>query len=63
MVLIAIHREVPLSHDVIRAMVEDGFRLYDLVNFFYRPYDNALWQVDCLFVRVTSPLISSRRWN
>lgn len=52
----------PLFHEAVHFMGERGFRLYDLCTFFRRPYDGALWQVDAIFVRSSSPLVASRRW-
>jgi hypothetical protein len=60
--LIAIHDGVPLFHEVVAFMVEYGFHAYDISSFFWRPYDNALWQVDMIFVHKSSKLLESRRW-
>jgi FkbM family methyltransferase len=35
---------------------EKGFVLYDMVDALYRPADNALWQVDCVFIHQDNPL-------
>ena len=43
-------------------MAARGFRVYDVCTFFRRPYDNALWQMDMVFVKATSPLMASTRW-
>jgi FkbM family methyltransferase len=60
--LIAIYEGAPLVHDVVAYMTAHGFRVYDVCTFFRRPYDNALWQMDMIFVRATSPLLASTRW-
>jgi FkbM family methyltransferase len=60
--LIAIYQGAPLAHDVVSYMATRGFRVYDVCTFFRRPYDNALWQMDVIFVRATSPLMESTRW-
>ena len=60
---IDIHSGAPLFHEVVSFMAEREFRLYDIGTFFRRPYDAALWQADVVFVRFSSPLASSKRWN
>ena len=41
----------PQFYDVIAYMKECGFVAYDLCGFLYRPFDNALCQVDMIFAR------------
>lgn len=41
----------PQFYDVISRMKQLGFVVYDAYNFLYRPLDNALCQVDIVFVR------------
>lgn len=41
--------------ETISALAELGFRLYDICTFWRRPVDNALWQVDLVFVRNRAP--------
>jgi len=60
--LIAVYEGAPLAHEVVSYMAARGFRVYDVCTFFRRPYDNALWQMDMIFVRATSPLMASTRW-
>jgi len=60
---IDIHSGAPLFHEVVQFMAEHEFRLYDIGTFFRRPYDAALWQADVVFVKFSSPLVSSKRWN
>jgi FkbM family methyltransferase len=60
--LIEINTGAPLFSEVTRFMVERNLRLYDVCTFIRRPYDMALWQVDAIFVKDTSPLVESRRW-
>jgi FkbM family methyltransferase len=60
--LIAINQGAPLVHEAVAYMAARGFRVYDICAFFRRPYDNALWQMDMIFVRATSPLMASTRW-
>jgi len=60
--LIAVYEGAPLAHEVVAYMAARGFRVYDVCTFFRRPYDNALWQMDMIFVRAASPLMASTRW-
>ena len=41
----------PLLHDVVGYMEKRGFVVYDFFNFNYRPLDNALAQIDAVFVK------------
>lgn len=43
-------------YEVIRYMHEQDFRLYDICTFWRRPVDEALWQIDVIFVKNTSQL-------
>lgn len=43
----------PILDEVIHFMKERGFVAYDFFNFNYRPLDNALGQVDIVFVKET----------
>jgi FkbM family methyltransferase len=61
--VIAIYDGAPLFHETVAFMAERDFRLYDICTFYHRPYDGALWQVDLIFVKSTSPLVVSRRWE
>jgi FkbM family methyltransferase len=60
--LIGILDGAPLFHETAQFMSERGFQVYDICTFFRRPYDGALWQVDVIFVRSTSPLVACKRW-
>jgi FkbM family methyltransferase len=60
--LIAVYQGAPLIHEVIGYMAARGFRVYDVCTLFRRPYDNALWQMDMIFVRAASALMASTRW-
>ena len=60
--LLDILEGAPLFHEATQFMSERGFQVYDICTFFRRPYDGALWQVDVIFVRSSSPLVASKRW-
>ena len=53
----------PSFYEVMQFMQEAGFQVYDIFGANYRPRDNALWQLDCIFVSNSSPLIESRSWS
>lgn len=55
--------EVPLFREVDRFMEAKGYQIYDIVPQYYRPLDGALWQIDAIYVKEASPLISSRQWE
>ena len=61
--LLGLHEGVPLFHESAGYMGKHGFQVYDLCSLIHRPYDGALWQADVIFVRNSSPLISSTRWS
>jgi FkbM family methyltransferase len=60
--LLEIYSGVPLFDRAVAFMAERGFRVYDICSFMRRPLDNALWQVDVIFVRASSPLVASKLW-
>ena len=49
--------------DVMRAMDDAGFVLFDLIGGLERPLDGSLAQVDAVFVKSESPWRSDRRWR
>jgi FkbM family methyltransferase len=57
-----LHGEAPDFGDVVVHLREQGFALYEIVSMVRRPLDQALAQVDGVFVPVDSPLRSDRRW-
>jgi FkbM family methyltransferase len=61
--LIPIYEGAPLAHEAVEYMADRGFRVYDVGTFFRRPYDAALWQMDMIFVKSSSPFVASTRWS
>ena len=61
--LLGIHVGVPLFAEVVAFMAQRAFRVYDIPSFFRRPFDDALFQVDLIFVAERSPLVASHRWD
>lgn len=49
-------------YDLIEVLKHHGFVLYDIIDFLYRPLDQALWQVDLAFVPESSPLRKSKEF-
>jgi FkbM family methyltransferase len=61
--LIEIYNGIPLIRDAINFMYERGFVLYDMTEMLRRSLDQALAQVDCIFVPEQSTLRADRRWG
>jgi FkbM family methyltransferase len=61
--LIATIKGAPDAYEVIAHMRQKGFVIFDIVGLARRPLDNALAQVDMLFVREDSPFRADRRWR
>ncbi len=53
----------PLFAEVVAFMDVRGFQAYDICQFMRRPFDNALYQVDLLFIKKDSSFISNKRWD
>jgi FkbM family methyltransferase len=61
--LLELYEGTPLFHESADYMGKQGFQVYELGSLIRRPYDGALWQADVIFVRNSSPLLSSKRWR
>ncbi len=59
--IIEINEGAPLLHDVMEFMRSHGFVAYDILELHRRPLDKALNQVDVMFVRECSVLLSDKR--
>lgn len=53
----------PVFADIIKFMSDRNYALYDFGGFMRRPYDGALGQCDCCFVKKDGFLRSSNSWN
>jgi FkbM family methyltransferase len=53
---------MPLADEVIQFMRERGFVWYDVAGIYRRKHDDALGQMDLLFVREDHPLRASSAW-
>ena len=52
----------PVVADVVAAMRQCGFSLYDIIWFLRRPSDHALGLMDCVFVSDRSSVRASNQW-
>ena len=53
----------PEIFDIVAEMRSLGFVIYDILGLRRRPLDNALAQVDLLFVPESSPFRADHRWS
>jgi FkbM family methyltransferase len=56
------HPQLPTADEVIAFMRERGFAWYDTAGLLRRPLDDALWQMDLLFVRSDHELRRSHHY-
>ena len=61
--LIEIHEGVPLAHEIFSWLNERGFVLFDICGLGRRPRDQALWQIDAIFVPENSGLRTDKHWD
>ena len=61
--LIELYRDSPLLPEVIVFMRERGFRPYDICSLLRRPLDQALCQVDMIFLKADSFLFRKKEWG
>lgn len=59
--IIEVNEGAPLLHNVLAHMKSIGFVTYDVLEIHRRPLDKALNQIDILFVREDSALLSDKR--
>lgn len=57
-----LYESAPLAASVIRFMTEKGFQLYDICSMMRRPKDQALAQIDALFVKSGSIFSGKPGW-
>jgi FkbM family methyltransferase len=55
--------EMPTADEVIDFLRQHGFAWYDIAGALRRPLDDALGQMDLIFLRADHPLRSSTRWT
>jgi hypothetical protein len=49
--------------DIVLSMREHGYEVSDILEALYRPHDDYLWQVDCLFTRADGSLRAHHRFE
>jgi len=59
--IIEINEGAPLLHEVLGFLKSIGFVTYDILEIHRRPLDQALNQIDILFLRENSSLIADKR--
>jgi FkbM family methyltransferase len=60
--LLDIHEGVPLLHEMTSWLSQRGFVAYDICGLTRRPLDDALWQVDMIFVRQDDALRADKAY-
>jgi FkbM family methyltransferase len=53
---------MPITREVISFMYDVGYELYDITEYFRRPYDGALGQVDLAFVKSRGMFRTESKW-
>ncbi len=59
----SLYKDGPELQDVCDILNNNGFCFFDIGGVCRRPYDNALHQIDAIFVRKDSKLRRVKRWN
>ncbi len=60
--LLEIFNNTVLFIDIVNQMDGLNFQVYDITQFMRRPFDEALYQMDILFIRKDSKLILDKEW-
>lgn len=58
-----IYENSPLAHEVVSYLGERGFCIFDVASYVQRPLDRKLCQMDLVFVRTNSALMSRVGWK
>ena len=61
--VIELYQNNPILADVTSFMAEQGFRAYDICSLLRRPLDNALCQIDIIFVKEGSKYLARKVWS
>ena len=61
--LLDIHKDVKLISDIVKLLDKNDFAMYDITEIHRRPLDNAVFQVDYIFVKKDSFLRQNKRWK
>lgn len=60
--ILELYQKNPILSDVTAFMREQGFRAYDICSLIRRPLDQALCQLDIIFVKEDSKLLKRKVW-
>lgn len=60
---IEIYFNVKLAHEVISFLSDHNFVMYDICEIHRRPLDQALFQIDFLFVPRNAPFRADKKWD
>ncbi len=60
--LLEIYKGAALFHDVVHWLSQQNYVVYDIGGLIRRPIDNALWQVDMVFVKRNGKLRETMKW-
>jgi FkbM family methyltransferase len=60
--LLDLHEGVPLLDHLVGWLAARGFVAYDICGLTRRPFDQALWQADFIFLRRDDPLRADKRY-
>lgn len=61
--LIDIHQGVSLFAETVSWLHQRGWGTFDICELHRRPLDDALWQIDVMFVPYSSPFRADKRWG
>ena len=61
--VIATIKDGPEVADIVAYLRDKGFALHDMLGSTRRPLDNALAQLDLMFVKADSPFRADKRWS
>ena len=61
--LIPFQKGIPLFDELVTAMAQKGFRVFDVFGIHGRPLDGMPVQGECVFIRKDTPLIRDYRWG
>ena len=60
---IDIHKDVKLANEVIIFLDNYNLVIYDIAQIHRRPFNNAIWQTDFIFVKKDSFLRENKNWK
>ncbi|MFC1667094.1 FkbM family methyltransferase [Candidatus Omnitrophota bacterium] len=61
--LIDIHKNVSLIEEIVKWLSNRNWVMYDICGIHRRPLDNAIWQIDAIFLKRDSDFRKDKRWG